>query len=50
MRHVGHLPRIVLISMFVFDILQIPGGCRQIFSGCSVPTCTPLTMGLLLPW
>jgi hypothetical protein len=30
--------------MNVFDIMQIPNGCCQIFSarGCSAPTCTPL--------
>jgi len=27
--------------MFVFDILQIPGGCIQICSGCIASTCTP---------
>jgi hypothetical protein len=27
-----------LISKFVFDILQIPSGCSQIFIGCSAPT------------
>jgi len=31
----------LLLSMFVFDILQIPSGHRQIFSGCNAPTCTP---------
>jgi len=41
----------LLLSMFVFDILQIPSGHRQIFSGCSAPTCIPplamcLTTGL----
>jgi hypothetical protein len=30
-----------LIGMFVFDILQIPGGCIQICSGCTAPNCTP---------
>jgi hypothetical protein len=29
------------ISMFVFDILQIPSGCIQIFNGRIVPTQTP---------
>lgn len=33
----------LLISMFVFYILQIPSGCSHIFSECSTPTYTPLT-------
>jgi hypothetical protein len=35
-----------LIDMFVFDILLIPSGGIQIYSGIIVPTCTPLAMGL----
>jgi hypothetical protein len=34
------------ISMFVFDILQIPSGCIQICSGSSASICTPLATGL----
>lgn len=37
-----------LISIFVFDMLYIPSRCIQIFSDSTVPTCTPLAMGLLL--
>jgi hypothetical protein len=36
-----------LISMFVFDILQIPSRCIQICSGFIAPTCSPLAMDLL---
>jgi hypothetical protein len=35
-----------LISIFVFDILQIPRWCIQICSGRIAPTCTPLAIGL----
>ena len=30
-----------LISMFVFDILQIPSACSQIYCGCCAPNCAP---------
>lgn len=36
-----------LISMFVFDILQIPSACSQIYCGCCAPNCAPLDMGLI---
>jgi hypothetical protein len=36
-----------LISMFAFDILQIPNGCNHISSGYSAHTCTPLATNLL---
>ena len=37
-----------LISMFVFDILQIPSGCNQIYSGCIARTFIQLATGLPL--
>jgi hypothetical protein len=30
-----------LINIFVFDILQVPGECIQICSGCIALTCKP---------
>ena len=33
-----------LISMFAFDILQIPSGCNKICSGCIALTCIPLVV------
>ena len=36
-----------LISMFVFDILQIPSGCIQICRGCTALRCTSLATDLL---
>ena len=35
-----------MISIFVFDILQIPSGCIKFCSGRTAPTCTPMTTGL----
>jgi hypothetical protein len=37
-----------LISMSVFDILQVPSGCTHICSDSTVPICTLLATGLLL--
>jgi hypothetical protein len=37
-----------LISMLVFDILQLPSGYIQICSGCSAATCILLATGLLV--
>jgi len=34
------------ISMFVFNIMQIPCGSILICSGCITPTCTPVAAGL----
>jgi len=31
-----------LVDKFVFDSLQIPGGCSHICRRCSSPTCTSL--------
>jgi hypothetical protein len=36
-----------LINMFVFNILQIPGGCIRICRRCIAPNCTHLAMGLV---
>jgi len=41
-----HLSFNRLISMFVFDSLQIASVCIQICSGCIAVTCTPLATGL----
>ena len=38
-----------LISMFVFDILQICGGCIEICSMGIVPSCNFLATGLTPP-
>ena len=35
-----------MISVFVFDILQIRSGCFEIRSWCIAPTCTPLVTDL----
>jgi hypothetical protein len=34
-----------LISIFVFDILQIAGGCIYMCSMCILPTCNALATG-----
>jgi hypothetical protein len=34
------------ISMFAFNIMQIPSGSILICSGCITPSCTPLAAGL----
>jgi hypothetical protein len=40
-----------LINKFVFDTLQIPGGCSHICRRCSSPTCTSLVAALrLVKW
>jgi hypothetical protein len=45
---VGHCTFVSrVISMFVFDILQICSRCIQICSGCIAPTHTSLAMGLV---
>jgi len=36
-----------LVSMFVFDILQIPSGCIRICRRCIAPNCTHLAMGVV---
>jgi hypothetical protein len=37
-----------LISKFVFDILQIPNGCIQIYNGCIARSFIQLAAGLPL--
>jgi hypothetical protein len=37
-----------LISVFVFDILQIPSGCIQVCGGCVALICTLLVTDLLM--
>jgi len=36
------------ISMFAFDILQIPCGCIQLCRGCTAPRCNSVATDLLL--
>ena len=36
-----------LNNLCIFDILQVPNRCFQIFSGCNAPSCSSLATGLL---
>ena len=36
-----------LISMFIFDVLWIPSGCIQIYSGCIAPVAPPSLWGCI---